>query len=89
MRGALSWRRTGAAISAPFRRPRLSSPTNLRSRTTIFIRNGRYEEIVFFSGKSNITIRGENREKVEVGYPNNSAFNPRASGPSRRPAFTI
>jgi hypothetical protein len=58
-------------------------------RTTIFIRNGRYEEIVYFSGKSNITIRGEDREKVQVGYPNNSAFNPPKGGPSRRPAFSI
>lgn len=58
-------------------------------RTTIFIRNGRYEEIVYFSGKSNITLRGESREKVVVGYPNNSAFNPPKGGPSRRPAFSI
>ncbi len=64
-------------------------PDTSAQRRTIFIRNGRYEEIVHFSGKSNITIRGEDREKVQVGYPNNSAFNPPKAGPSRRPAFSI
>ena len=38
-----------------------------------------YEEIVYLSGKSNLTIRGEDRESVQVGYPNNSAFNRRAA----------
>ena len=56
---------------------------------TIFLKNGRYEELVFLNSKSNIIIRGEDREKVQVGYPNNSSFNPPRGGPSRRPAFSI
>jgi pectin methylesterase-like acyl-CoA thioesterase len=56
---------------------------------TIFIRNGTYEEIVFFRGKSNLTFRGEDREKVQVGYANNSAFNPPQPGPNRRCAFSV
>jgi pectinesterase len=56
---------------------------------TIFIKNGNYEEIIFIQKKSNIVIRGESRDKVVVGYPNNSAFNPAKTGPSRRVAFTI
>ncbi len=55
---------------------------------TIFIRNGNYEEIVFFRKKANLTFRGEDREKVQVGYGNNSAFNPPMPGPSRRCAFS-
>jgi pectinesterase len=51
--------------------------------TTIFIRNGNYEEIVYLKDKSNLIIRGENREKTIVGYANNSAFN------RIRPAFTV
>ena len=64
-------------------------PAKPAQHTTIFIRNGDYEEIVFINGKSNFTIRGEDREKVRVGYRNNSAFNPSRGGPSRRPAFSI
>lgn len=57
-------------------------------RVTIFIKNGTYEEIVFFSKKANLTFRGEDREKVQVGYGNNSAFNPPQPGPNRRCAFS-
>ena len=56
---------------------------------TVFIRNGDYEEIVFMRDKSNVTIRGESRDGVRVGYRNNSAFNPSRGGQSRRPAFSI
>jgi pectinesterase len=58
-------------------------------RVTIFIRIGTYEEIVFFRNKSNLTFRGEDREKVQVGYANNSAFNPPQPGPNRRCAFSV
>ena len=58
-------------------------------RLTILISKGRYEEIVFMNDPSNLTIRGEDREGVQVGYANNSAFNPPRGGPSRRPAFSI
>ena len=64
-------------------------PANPAKRITIFIRNGRYEELVFLRGKSNLVIRGEDRERVQVGYPNNSSFNPPYGGPSRRPAFSL
>jgi hypothetical protein len=57
-------------------------------RITIFIKNGTYEEVVFFQNKSNLTIRGEDRDKVQVGYANNSAFNPPQPGPNRRCAFS-
>ncbi|HUV68478.1 MAG TPA: pectinesterase family protein [Terracidiphilus sp.] len=64
-------------------------PDNPAHRMTIFIKDGTYEEIVFFRNKANLTIRGEDREKVQVGYGNNSAFNPPMPGPSRRPAFSV
>ena len=64
-------------------------PANPAKRVTIFIKNGTYEEIVFFQKKSNLTFLGEDREKVQVGYGNNSAFNPPMPGPSRRCAFSV
>jgi hypothetical protein len=64
-------------------------PANPAKRVTIFVKNGTYEEIVFFQKKSNLTIEGEDREKVQVGYGNNSAFNPPMPGPSRRCAFSV
>jgi len=71
-------------------------PDNPPGRITIFIKNGNYEEIVFFHGKSNLTLLGENRERVRIGYGNNSRFNSPyqtdadgslLGGPSRRCAF--
>ncbi len=64
-------------------------PDNPAHRVTIFIKNGNYEEIVFCRNKSNITFRGEDRDKVQVGYGNNSAFNPPMPGPNRRCAFSV
>jgi pectinesterase len=64
-------------------------PDNPPQRVTIFIKNGTYEEIVFFRDKSNVTLRGEDRDKVQIGYGNNSAFNPPMPGPSRRCAFSV
>jgi pectinesterase len=65
------------------------APDHPKSRATIFIRNGTYEEIVFFQKKADLTIRGEDREKVQVGYGDNSAFNPPMPGPNRRCAFSV
>lgn len=71
-------------------------PDQPSQRVTIFIKNGHYEEIVFFHGKSNLLILGESRENVRIGYGNNSRFNaPNLTdadgnllgGPSRRCAF--
>lgn len=66
-------------------------------QVTIFIRNGHYEEIVYFRSKTNITFLGEDREKVQVFYANNEIFNPHPPNvatnewpgtfPSRRAAF--
>lgn len=64
-------------------------PDNPAHRVTIFIKNGTYEEIVFFRNKSNLTIQGEDRDKVQVGYANNSGFNPPQPGPNRRCAFSV
>jgi hypothetical protein len=65
------------------------APDHPSRRITIFIRNGEYEEIVFFQHKSNLTLRGEDRDKVQVGYSDNSAFNPPQPGPNRRCAFSV
>jgi pectinesterase len=65
------------------------APDHPAQRVTIFIRNGTYEEIVFFQKKADLTIRGEDREKVQVGYGDNSAFNPPMPGPNRRCAFSV
>jgi pectinesterase len=64
---------------------------------TVFIKNGMYEEIVYFRNKTNITILGEDRDKVVVFYANNEVFNPHplnvktnevlGTFPSRRAAF--
>jgi pectin methylesterase-like acyl-CoA thioesterase len=72
--------------------------TSIATRpVTIFIRNGTYEEIVYFRNKSNVTLLGEDREKVVVTYPNNEVFNPHPANvgtnevpgtfPSRRASF--
>jgi pectinesterase len=72
-------------------------PDNNPRRVIIFIRNGSYEEIVYFRNKTNITVLGEDREKVQVFYANNEVFNPHPPNvstnewpgtfPSRRAAF--
>jgi len=70
--------------------PANSNNANHRTTTTILIKNGNYEELVFFQYKTNLVIRGEGRNGTVVGYPNNSAFNPpNRQGSSRRPAFSF
>lgn len=64
-------------------------PDNPRQRVTIFIKDGNYEEIVFARNKSNLTFRGEDRDKVQISYRDNSAFNPPMPGPNRRCAFSV
>jgi pectinesterase len=78
----------GALDFVPDRNPR---------HTTIFIRRGNYEEIVYFRNKTNVTLLGEDREGVVISYANNEVFNPHPSNistnewpgtfPSRRAAF--
>lgn len=43
--------------------------------TTLNIKDGYYEEIVYARGKKKLIFRGESRDGVQVGYGNNSAFN--------------
>jgi len=75
------------------------TPDRNSKRVTIFIRNGVYEEIVYFRNKTNVTFLGEDREKVVISYANNEVFNPHPSNistnewpgtfPSRRAAFMV
>ena len=46
------------------------------SRKTIFVKNGDYEELVYFRNKRFVTIEGESMDGVVVHYPNNEVFNP-------------
>jgi pectin methylesterase-like acyl-CoA thioesterase len=72
-------------------------PDHPAKRVTIFVRNGDYEELVYFRNKSNLTIQGEQRDKVRIHYANNEVFNPHPPNistnevpgtfPSRRAAF--
>jgi len=73
---------------------------NYNSRhVTVFVKNGTYEEIVYFRNKTNITILGEDRDKVIIKYANNEIFNPHpiniktnevpGTFPSRRAAFAV
>lgn len=74
------------------------TPDHPARRMTIFIRNGDYEEIVYFRNKHDLTFLGEDRDKVRVHYANNEVFNPHPANigtnelpgtfPSRRAAFT-
>ena len=76
-----------------------SIPDHNPKNVTVFIQNGMYEEIVYFRNKANITILGEDRDKVVVFYANNEVFNPHplnlktnevpGSFPSRRAAFAV
>ncbi len=52
-------------------------PEKNPERKTIFIKNGKYDEIIYFRNKENITFLGEDREKVIINYANNGVFNTR------------
>jgi pectinesterase len=68
------------------------------NRTTLFVKNGIYEEIVYFRNKTNVTIVGESQDGVVIQYANNEIFNPhpinvktnelQGTFPSRRAAFS-
>ena len=72
-------------------------PDFSEERWEVFIKNGDYEEIVYFRNKQNVVLRGENRDSVVVHYANNETFNPHpinvktnewpGTFPSRRAAF--
>lgn len=63
-------------------------PDNNTTPKTIFIRNGIYEEIIYFRNKANFTLAGEDREKVVIRYSNNQPFNS-SSGHYKRGVFAI
>jgi pectinesterase len=50
-------------------------PDKNAKRVTIFIKNGTYEEIVYFRNKTNVTFLGEDQDKTVVQYRNAEAFN--------------
>jgi len=74
-------------------------PDHATKRITINIRNGLYEEIVYFRNKDNATLIGESRDNVRLRYANNEVFNPhpanirtnpeRGTFPSRRAAVAV
>lgn len=68
-----------------------------QDRYHVYVKNGEYEELVYFRNKRFVTIEGESREGVLIHYPNNEVFNPhpadiktnevKGTFPSRRAAF--
>ena len=70
-----------------------------QERYHVFVKNGDYEELVYFRNKRFVTIEGESREGVVIHYKNNEVFNPhprdiktnevRGTFPSRRAAFAM
>ena len=68
-----------------------------QERFHILIRNGDYQELVYFRNKRYVTFEGESRDGVVIHYPNNEVFNPhpadiktnevKGTFPSRRAAF--
>ncbi len=74
-------------------------PDNSKKRITITVRNGVYQEIVYFRNKENVTLLGEDQRKTIVRYANNEVFNPHPANirtnpepgtfPSRRAAITV
>jgi pectinesterase len=74
-------------------------PDHAEQRITIQVRNGLYEEMVYFRNKDNVTLLGENQDKTIVRYANNEVFNPHPANirtnpeagtfPSRRAAVAV
>jgi len=70
-----------------------------KDRYRVFVKNGDYEELVYFRNKRFVTIEGESRDGVVIHYPNNEVFNPhpadiktnevKGTFPSRRAAFSV
>jgi hypothetical protein len=74
-------------------------PDHGRTRVTIHVRDGVYEEIVYARNKDNVTLIGESQDGTVVRYANNEVFNPHPANirtnpepgtfPSRRAAVSI
>jgi len=56
-------------------------PESNTAHKTFFIKNGMYNEIIFFRDKQNFTLFGESRESVIISYANNGVFNYRNMSP--------
>lgn len=56
-------------------------PAKAHSRRTILIKNGIYDEMVYFREKENISFIGEDRGKVVINYANNGVFNTKLMSP--------
>lgn len=70
----VDWRGTGDFCSV---QGALNSiPTPNVQPVELLIRAGTYHEMLVFSDKSNITLRGEEREQTVIAYPNNENLNP-------------
>jgi pectin methylesterase-like acyl-CoA thioesterase len=55
-------------------------PDGNTAPTTVFIRKGVYQEIIFFTNKHNLTILGEDRKQTIIAYANNDRFNNSSGG---------
>lgn len=74
-------------------------PDHSKKRITITVRNGLYEEIVYFRNKDNVTLLGESQAQTIIRYANNEVFNPHPANirtnpepgtfPSRRAAVAV
>jgi pectin methylesterase-like acyl-CoA thioesterase len=74
-------------------------PDHSRKRITVAVRNGVYEEIVYFRNKDNVTLLGESQANTIVRYANNEVLNPHPANirtspqpgtfPSRRAAVAV
>ncbi|HWA10664.1 MAG TPA: pectinesterase family protein [Opitutaceae bacterium] len=56
-------------------------PDGNTTPTTILIREGTYNEIIFFTNKHSITIQGEDRRRTIIAYANNANFNASGGNP--------
>ncbi|HTX65542.1 MAG TPA: pectinesterase family protein, partial [Opitutaceae bacterium] len=56
-------------------------PEGNTTPTTIFLRKGTYTEMVFFTHKDAITLRGEDRQQCVIEYATNERFNPAGGNP--------
>ena len=59
-------------------------PANNTAARTITVAAGNYHEILYLSGKKNLTLHGADRAGTLIEYPNNDKLNP---GTSARPLF--
>ncbi len=67
-----------------------SIPTGNTTPTVIHISNGDYNEIVDIAGKHNVTLRGQSRAGVTVGFANNATFQAANGGTTHaRMAFKV